>query len=186
MHCDVVDASNARCNYCRLNLSYKGGSTSNLRKHLAAKHPLIKIGDDKAQKRLKTVHESESDQQSDPLDTEDEDLLMVTGTELKAKTRRRLERSGSLDAYFMPKVTLPQKKNFHRLVLKMVIKDLQPFKIVEDEGFRALVGAFQPLYDLPSRSTLSREMLPPMYSETAEIVKKVLATAEFVTLTTDC
>src|SRR5687768_5029189 len=41
MNFSVASAAKARCHICKQLLSYKRGTTSNLRKHLAAKHPSV-------------------------------------------------------------------------------------------------------------------------------------------------
>jgi len=38
---ELMSDSSAKCNACRAKLSYQGGSTSNLKKHLASKHPHV-------------------------------------------------------------------------------------------------------------------------------------------------
>lgn len=39
-------------------------------------------------------------------------------------------------------------------LVNMVVKDYQPFSIVEDTSFREFVGMLDPTYNLPSRQTL--------------------------------
>ncbi|CAG9840721.1 unnamed protein product [Diabrotica balteata] len=61
--------------------------------------------------------------------------------------------------------------------------DIQPFSIVEDEGFREFCDAVG--YTLPSRKTLSKNLLPAKYLETLYKTREIMATAELVTITTD-
>lgn len=71
-------------------------------------------------------------------------------------------------------------------ISKKIVKDVQPFSIVDDEGFREYSYALEPSYVLPSRTTVSRSFLPQSYEDAVEKVKALLANeAEFVTLTTD-
>jgi len=49
----------------------------------------------------------------------------------------------------------------------MVVKDLQPFTIVEDEGFRAFVNKLDPSYVLPSRKVL-KTTVSERYNTTKE------------------
>ena len=51
----------------------------------------------------------------------------------------------------------------NRLVF-LIVKDMQPFNVVEREGFRILVAGFDPRYQLPTRKTL-RNVLVPRVSE---------------------
>ncbi|XP_051953602.1 zinc finger BED domain-containing protein 4-like [Xyrauchen texanus] len=66
----------------------------------------------------------------------------------------------------------------------MVVKDLQPFTIVEDEGFRAFVNKLDPSYVLPSRKVL-KTMVSERYNTTKEKTMEDLQKAEFVSLTAD-
>ncbi|XP_073724310.1 E3 SUMO-protein ligase ZBED1-like [Misgurnus anguillicaudatus] len=51
-----------------------------------------------------------------------------------------------------------RKSELDNALLNMIVKDLQPFSIVEDEGFRAYVKKLDPTYTLPSRKTLKAMM----------------------------
>ncbi|CAH2021256.1 unnamed protein product [Acanthoscelides obtectus] len=62
---------------------------------------------------------------------------------------------------------------------------MQPFTIVEDEGFRELLEEFDPAYKLPSRKTLSNILLPEPYDEVVQKVKNLLKNSEYLTITTD-
>ncbi|XP_058613457.1 zinc finger BED domain-containing protein 4-like [Onychostoma macrolepis] len=66
----------------------------------------------------------------------------------------------------------------------MVVKDLQPFTIVEDMGFRAFVNKLDPSYVLPSRKAL-KTMVTEKYNSTKEKTMRDLQKAEFVSLTAD-
>jgi hypothetical protein len=53
-------------------------------------------------------------------------------------------------------------------ILRMIATDIQPFKIVEDEGFRNLITTLQPKFKLehmPSRKYLTENMMPRLCSE---------------------
>ncbi len=66
----------------------------------------------------------------------------------------------------------------------MVVKDLQPFTIVEDMGFRAFVNKLDPSYVLPSRKAL-KTMVTERYNSTKEKTMRDLQKAEYVSLTAD-
>lgn len=69
----------------------------------------------------------------------------------------------------------------------MTIKDFQPFKIVEDEGFKNFVQELNPSYKIPNRHTLSKVHIPALYQKCL-IEMKDLVKSEAVSgcLTTDC
>ncbi|GFO40963.1 Zinc finger bed domain-containing protein 1 [Plakobranchus ocellatus] len=71
------------------------------------------------------------------------------------------------------------------LVVSMIVKDLQPFTKVEDEGFKALVAGLDPRYQLPKRRTIARKLLPSKYEQDVLQLKSVLSNADHIAETTD-
>lgn len=69
----------------------------------------------------------------------------------------------------------------------MMAKDLQPFSLVEDEGFQNLMSIVQPRYDMPSRRTFCRKFIPEMFATATSKLEEVLSsTKSRLTLTADC
>ncbi|KAJ8336870.1 hypothetical protein SKAU_G00380900 [Synaphobranchus kaupii] len=66
----------------------------------------------------------------------------------------------------------------------MVIKDTQPFTVVEDEGFRELVQKLDPTYILPTRQAL-KNMVAAKYQETKEKGKAEMQKVVAVSLISD-
>ena len=88
---------------------------------------------------------------------------------------------------FLPKkITQSQQKKIDSSFLKLFIKDLQPFRIVEDEGFKEFVSALNPNYVLPSRKKISNTLVPALYEKTVNETKELLKTVRACGLTTDC
>jgi len=71
------------------------------------------------------------------------------------------------------------------MLMKMIVRDMQPFSIVEDRGFREYVAHLDPSCQLPRRRTLTRELLLRLYDDVKEEVETVLSGVENVSLTTD-
>ncbi|KAM3857052.1 E3 SUMO-protein ligase ZBED1-like [Diretmus argenteus] len=70
-------------------------------------------------------------------------------------------------------------------ILKMIIKDMRPIAIVEGQGFREMIKAFQPGYTLPSRHCITN-LMEKKYEATLEKVKAELKKVKSkITLTTD-
>ncbi|XP_030284370.1 zinc finger BED domain-containing protein 1-like [Sparus aurata] len=67
----------------------------------------------------------------------------------------------------------------------MVIWDLQPFSIVEDRGFRAFTKTLDLSYTLPGRKTLSKILVPQLYTSCHDSVKERVGHPAAVCLTTD-
>ena len=64
-------------------------------------------------------------------------------------------------------------------------KDMLPIYTVEKPGFRKMLQAFDPLYEIPSRKYFSMKAIPAMYIEVKEKVAKELANIKFFASTTD-
>lgn len=67
----------------------------------------------------------------------------------------------------------------------MIVKDLQPFCVVEDVGFKDLINYLEPGYKMPSRYILSNTLLDAQYSEVQKKLKVELESAKYVSITTD-
>ncbi|XP_063239945.1 zinc finger BED domain-containing protein 4-like [Bacillus rossius redtenbacheri] len=76
-------------------------------------------------------------------------------------------------------------EKFNCLIAQMICLDQQPFSIVENVGFRQLVQALEPRYTIPTRKTFSNKLIPEMYSNLKENVKKELEDAKYIGITTD-
>jgi hypothetical protein len=57
---------------------------------------------------------------------------------------------------------------------EMMVRDLQPFSIVEDPGFRALLSHIVPGYTIPDARTFSRQIVPRIHAEAVARAKKLL------------
>lgn len=73
----------------------------------------------------------------------------------------------------------------NRKLVKMITKDYQPVSIVENEGFQEYSHEMQPLYKLPSRKTLTNDMLPKIYRESADNLRSVLQNVDYCAITSD-
>jgi len=49
--------------------------------------------------------------------------------------------------------------------LKLFVNDYQPFKIVEDSGFKNFVKALNPNYELPNHHAILKELFPVLYEK---------------------
>lgn len=67
----------------------------------------------------------------------------------------------------------------------MIVRDLQPLSIVEDEGFQGFVRALDPSYELPSRKQMAETYMVNMFDECKGKVRESLQNAPSVVLTTD-
>lgn len=85
----------------------------------------------------------------------------------------------TLLAVIQGKQPVSQKREsaLNQKVAEMVALDLQPYSFVEDRGFKALMSEAVPGYHLPSRTTLSRVLIPRLYDDTRAKVRAELRKA---------
>jgi len=67
-----------------------------------------------------------------------------------------------------------------------LIKDIQPFYIVDDEGFRNFVKVLDPRYTLPSRTTLQNVQMQNIYAEMTVKLQTILVKVNQCAITMDC
>ena len=91
----------------------------------------------------------------------------------------------TLERHKLYDVASPRKQAIDEAVIEMIVRDMQPFSVVEDKGFRNLVKTLDPRYQLPSRKTITTVSLPQLYLKERTRVSKVLKEADAVSLTTD-
>jgi len=94
-------------------------------------------------------------------------------------------KQSKIGSYITKPASVSRTKKNNLMLMKMVVRDMQPFSIVEDRGFREYVAHLDPSCQLPSRRTLTRELLPRLYDDVKEDVQTVLSGVETVSLTTD-
>lgn len=69
-------------------------------------------------------------------------------------------------------------------LVDLIVKDLQPFSIVEDSGFKTFVSMLDPTYILPSRHSL-KTMVEQKYEEEKNKTKAAMLNVQAVSLTSD-
>jgi len=98
----------------------------------------------------------------------------------------RKRKQTSVSNYLPKKISVDAKKKLDQILLKLFVKDFQPFKVVEDLGFKEFVKALNPSYELPNRNTISKVHIPAMYERCLGEMKELVSTIESACLTTDC
>jgi len=110
-------------------------------------------------------------------------VLTLRPTEVTARKRKQT----SIVGYVPKRMTVDTKKKIDGALLKLFTKDYQPFRVVEDEGFKEFVKLLNPHYTLPDRHTIYKIFIPALYEnclvEMKELVEKE---AQSVCMTTDC
>ena len=70
-------------------------------------------------------------------------------------------------------------------IMRFIIKDLRPFSVVQNVGFKYLLSTLEPRYTVPSRQYFSDTALPKLYEEVKQSLVLKLKSAVTVSLTTD-
>ena len=81
-------------------------------------------------------------------------------------------------------VTVSRKLMLDDALVDVIVKDAQPFALVEDEGFKAFVHLLDPTYNIPGRKALKR-MVEAKYKATKEEAMAEVRKASAVSLTAD-
>jgi hypothetical protein len=79
----------------------------------------------------------------------------------------------------------PKQKLITDKITRMICRDIQPFSVLEDKGFRDVIKTAEPRYVMPSRKTFTNELIPQLYSETVAAVKSDMSNAVCIAVTTD-
>ena len=72
-----------------------------------------------------------------------------------------------------------------KYLAEMIATDLQPYSIVEDEGFIRYSHHLEPRFALPSRRRLSERIVPDMYVKVKDGIGKLMLAAKKIAFTTD-
>ncbi|KAI7806093.1 putative zinc finger BED domain-containing protein 6-like [Triplophysa rosa] len=77
-----------------------------------------------------------------------------------------------------------RKQELDEALVTMIVKDTQPFNVVEDVGFRDFVHKLDPTYVLPTRQAV-KAMVEAKYAESKEKAKAEVKKVAAVSLTSD-
>ncbi|XP_060780368.1 E3 SUMO-protein ligase ZBED1-like [Neoarius graeffei] len=76
-------------------------------------------------------------------------------------------------------------KKITRSVACFIAKDLRPYSVVENAGFRHMLKTIEPRYKLPARATFADSAVPALYKEVRAEVNKSMQQASRVAITSD-
>ena len=175
------------CRVCKKKISFKGGSTANLYRHLRTMHPTLHArltleqrgqeGRGTAAAALATPA-TPAAAPTPAANPEPRASAPPSGTRLYGGQTRLTD--------FIQKPMPPmQQRSVDDALMLMFTKDLQPFSMVEDTGFRAYTKALHPWYVPPSRKTISKVIMLSLYEKTKVKVMDKVSQATAICLTTD-
>ena len=149
------------CRECFAEVRAKLGNTSNLYSHLKTKHPDLYADLQKS---------SQSKKQSSIQQNSNQTLIkeaLLRGQKLATNSREHARLTKSVTYW--------------------LAKDSQPEYAIEKPGFKRMLKAFAPRYELPGRNYFSRTAIPTLFSETYDKLKRTFSSTEvsFFSATTD-
>ncbi|XP_054283311.1 zinc finger BED domain-containing protein 4-like [Macrosteles quadrilineatus] len=68
----------------------------------------------------------------------------------------------------------PRHIQITKAVTRMITTDLHPYSLVEEASFKNLMDILEPRYQLPSRTTFSRTLVPELYKSERERIKSTI------------
>ncbi|XP_053713114.1 zinc finger BED domain-containing protein 6-like isoform X2 [Synchiropus splendidus] len=155
------------CSVCKMDLAYHG-STTTMREHLKRKHFGYLEESLCAKKSNSTNYGFLLERQP------------CTPQQVAAHTDHALDG-------FVQMAPLCSTETAERCtdsILHMIVKDMRPLSMVEDEGFQEMIKVFNPNYSLPSKDSF-KEMMESEYEGRKMALKSILQGAAGVALTTD-
>ncbi|KAK9739868.1 BED zinc finger [Popillia japonica] len=151
-----ADGKLAICAICNKSLKY-WNNTSNLKQHLARIHPTVLNQD------TTDLENAEGSPIPGPSGLLQNEKSVQENQNLPPPSKK----SKQLLLYGVrcDELSDSNVKEINNALIKMITRDYQPLSIVEDEGFIGYSHKLQPLYKIPSRKTLSSDMLPTRYAQ---------------------
>lgn len=180
----------ATCNCCKKAYKYTG-STSSLTYHIKTKHsnrlPIQGTSTGSTATAGPVATHSTDDSSVDQ--TLEIDLTASTSAGSSNTSAPVFSKQENIDDLFNRKKPYSENnkhvKDLDKLVVRMICMDLQPFSVVEDQGFVDLVQGLDPKYQLPGRNKVSTTLLTKMYDLERSKVQQDLNDATFISLTSD-
>ncbi|XP_040154282.1 E3 SUMO-protein ligase ZBED1-like isoform X1 [Anopheles arabiensis] len=149
------------CRYCGKMIKMNRGSTWNLARHMRSFHAGIKFP-------IATGEDATSPRSPTPTN------VSVVTSDQNGQTSHA-DFAGPLSTF--------NSNNLDRLLMLALIKDCNPFTMIEGNYFRVFVSKLNQQYKMPSTKYLTNELLPRVYNETVESVLFKLNKAETISLT---
>ncbi|KAF2900303.1 hypothetical protein ILUMI_05889 [Ignelater luminosus] len=82
-------------------------------------------------------------------------------------------------------ISLSRSKQLDEQLIRVIVKEYQPFRVVEDPEFKKFIYMLCLNYKMPNRKTISNSLIPRLYNSTKEVISNELSDVDAVCLTTD-
>ncbi|XP_050063041.1 zinc finger BED domain-containing protein 6-like [Aphis gossypii] len=197
-HFTIIDEQYAKFSYCSAKVSYGGGSSSNLTRHIKTKHITVPLDQGMRKQVQNLVIEENVDDPSSSGTTgttifnQPSTSSQLTSSEPEpAQTSIRplqlvpKPTQTSINSFIQKPITISKSKKIDSQISKLIIKHYHPFSLVEEKEFKNLIHLLAPGYTLPSRKTIANSLIPQLYESTVTEIKHKLKNIQAICLTTD-
>lgn len=172
-----IDDSQGKCKLCLKTYQSKG-NTKNYSFHLQRMHP----------DEFLTLDSKASS--TDESSTDEPQIKEGAPVSVSVNSEKKKTQQVKISKVFKKKSSYPtthsRKIALDKALIQMIVKDFQPLRLVDDQGFRNFVELLDPKYQLPSRPTVSNSLLPDTYKATkTKVIQKLEICDTMVSLTMD-
>lgn len=160
------------CKQCSDSFKYNGNTTT-LLNHIKNKHPSVTVEERNISPTSSSTNESNTSTSVDSSHS----LVSILNVEPPQKRLRHTQTRLTV----LKKIT---QNSGDDALINLIVKDLQPFQIVENSGFQEYSKALNADYQLPNRKQLAL-MVDGKYKLVSESLKKELEDVSYLALTSD-
>lgn len=160
------DRKKAKCKHCSTLISIAGGSNGNLTRHMKTKHALIPLIVERQPQIISDLNSVQSNQSTSISDN------IISSSSNVAESQQ------TMNQYIRRPPPIRKVEQIDKQVVKMVTKGHHALRIVQETEMRKLIELVShcPGYQLPSRKTLSENLISRVHEEIkADVLKKVQA-----------
>ena len=179
-----LGSDKAKCNICSKQLSYKGGSTFNLTRHIRTMHPTVCSSSRRLTPASETVDLDEPEVGVAVLGANTSSLPTST-IATSADLPRRTQSQEKISSYMHRPLPGRKSQEIDFALLETIVKNYLPFQIVESVYFQKYCRLLNNSYTLPPRKAISTVLTDKLYDITKGKIMQQLEKAEAVTISTD-
>ncbi|CAH1107415.1 unnamed protein product [Psylliodes chrysocephalus] len=160
-----------------------------MRKHMKTNHPTVLISTHKG-KENEELHNNDNDVElvnnTTVLDAINNTPSTSKNPPTVLKNVTSTTKQQKISTFIPKKMGVSANKKITDKLLKMFFSDFQPFRMVEDNGFREFVTALNPSYEIRNRHSISKSLIPARYEECVLKCREILTNCKSVCITMDC
>lgn len=174
----------AKCHVCSKLISYKGGATFNLTRHLRLMHTANSKAATSPKKLINIKKNIKRDKDDDEFIIE---WFNVNGNGSPMVVPQKGSNSMILPTAATPGKLLSIKKSqdVDISLIEMLVKNFYPVEFVDSPHFKLFVSNISPSYQIPSRKNISTVLLPHLLEKTKATVRLSLESTSAVAITID-